>query len=116
MKNLPQIVKDSWRDITAFLLIGIFLSIGVEYLIRLSAIMDVTGAASFIALLQGFTKFAGANLCAWLLGANVAFPYISRWARSDFNATWRTMEGFRKVQCFLAVAIGELLMAAICFA
>jgi hypothetical protein len=116
MKNLLKLIQDGWRDIATFLVIGICLSVAVEYLISLTTVMEVTGAGSFIALLQGFTKFAGANLCAWFFGVNIAFPFMSQWGRFNFNDTWGKLSDEAKIKCFLIMAVGELLMSAICFA
>lgn len=115
MEYLKILLKESWRDIVSFLIIGIILSAAIEFLIKITTAFDIIGGSLFISLLQGFVKFAGANLCLWFLGMGIAFPFVTKWIHSDFNKTWNEISGFQRLYCFVGIFIGEAIMAAICF-
>jgi hypothetical protein len=116
-------LQTNWRDICAFLVISIFACAALDLLTQWSARMDesghdIPGLATFISLLTGFCRFAGANLCAWLLGIAVAWPVLNRWSNNSdlYLATWHGLEREHKMWIYVAVSCAELIGACICFA
>ena len=112
-------LKTNWRDLLAFLGIGIAFSVLADLVINLTVRFGGTlpGLAHFTNLLQGFATFVGANLCAWLIGVGVAWPTINRWShdQASFNDAWEKMIPPERLWVFVVIAIGELVAAALCF-
>ena len=118
--NIITTIKANARDLLAFVLIGLGIaSLGgcIDYL----AVRALDGG--FLALvlptisnyLQGFSRFIGASLTAtflWML----LWPTVSSHANKDFNADFKALGFHHKLAVYLALVIGALIAAAICFA
>lgn len=118
-----QLLRSNFRDILAFLVISIICCVLLDLLTDWSVSQDlagrsIPGLALFISLLLGFSRFAAANLCAWLLGVAVGWPTINRWGSNQdtFLHAWNSLHTGQRLNLFIAVAGIELLAAAIIFA
>ncbi len=117
--NIIKTLKSNWRDLVAFVLIGLgFACVG--------GILDYVSNwgkdGGFLALvlptlsnyIQGFSKFIGASLTAtfvWML----LWPKVSNSANTTFNDTFETLSAEKRLVIYLALVAVALIAAAICF-
>lgn len=120
--NLLKTLRSNLRDIVAFLLLSIAFCMAQDLLTQWSAKQDladksIPGLAVFISLMVGFSRFAAANLCAWLFGMAVAWPLINKWGNDqwNFSSGWDSLGMRGRFITFCALASVEILTAAICF-
>ncbi len=105
----------NWRDIVAFLLIGIGLVI-------LSGVIDyVSGWLGFKLILpaisnylQGFSRFVGANLAASVIGVAL-WPTINRFGNHSFKDGWEAIPLQGQCLVYIGLFVAESIVAAICF-
>lgn len=134
--NTPmfQTLRTNLRILFAFLAIAIAFSVAADVVTRLSAIDGAPpGLSNVVAMLTGFSNFVGAHACAWLIGLPFGWPTLNRYgnpverwkdgltpgmqasARESFDTGWAGVTPRARFYVFVAVAIGELIAAAICF-
>lgn len=117
--NIISTIKSNWRDLVAFVLIGLgFACLGgvLDYL------TTWVGKEGFFALvlptisnyIQGFSKFIGASLSAtfmWML----LWPKVSTSANTSFNDTFVNLPAEKRLVIYLSLVGVALIAAAICF-
>ncbi len=119
MKFLANIFRNlsvNWRDIFCAVIAMLLFSFLADVVVRWSADDDgATWMVNLVAMLQGFVRFAGANLCLWLLGMAVAYPTVNAWSHTRFDEVFRTLEPKEKFHALLVLIGIQGIMAAICF-
>lgn len=117
--NVITTIKANWRDLVAFLLVGLgFASVGGV----LDYISNWGDDGGFLALvlptisnyIQGFSKFVGASLTATLLWM-LFWPKVSSTENESFDSQFEGLNPAQKVAVYLSLIIGALIAAAICF-
>ena len=117
--NITKTLRSNWRDLVAFVFIGIgFACVG--------GILDYVSNwgkdGGFLALvlptlsnyIQGFSKFIGASLTAtfvWML----LWPKVSESANTSFNDTFVSLPAEKRLIIYLSLVAVALIAAAICF-
>ena len=120
MKNALSTIRANWRDILAFILIGLgFACVGgmLDYIAAWGA------DGGFLALviptvsnyIQGFSRFIGASITATLLWM-LLWPRVSSSANKSFDETFKTLMPQEQLWIYHVLILGGLIAAAICFA
>jgi len=119
MNSFLKTLHTNWRDITAFILIGLGLAVLGGLIDYVSALF---GKSRFILLvlptisnyLQGFSKFIGASLTAtfvWML----LWPTVNSFGNHEFQDGWAALTLQQKFATYIALIIAALIAAALCF-
>jgi hypothetical protein len=110
-----QTLKTNWRDILAFLVIGVGFAVLADLVIYWATKSGNTlGLASLINYLQGFSRYVAAHLAAAMLGV-VLWPTINRFGNDSFSAGWKALDIETKTKIYIGFFWVEGLIAAICF-
>lgn len=119
MNSLLKTIATNWRDLLAFVIIGLGISI-------LGGVIDYFSALfsgnKFLLLvlptisnyLQGFSKFIGASITAtfvWML----LWPTINQFGNHSFQEGWDSLGLRGKFITYVAIIGVALIAAAICF-
>jgi hypothetical protein len=120
MKNAFGTIRANWRDLLAFVLVGLgFACVG--------GVLDYLAAwgkdGGFLALviptisnyIQGFSRFIGASITATLLWM-LLWPRVSSTANKSFDTAFDALPANHQLAVYLALILGGLIAAAICFA
>jgi len=117
--NIISTIKANWRDILAFILVGLGIAC-------IGGVLDYIAAwgadGGFLALviptisnyIQGFSRFIGASITATLLWM-LLWPRVSSTANKSFNTAFEALPANHQLVVYLALIIGGLIAAAICF-
>lgn len=117
--NWLKTLRTNWRDLVAFLVLGLGLSsmggltdyyaarFGDNELVRL-----VTPSISNY--LQGFAKFIGACIAASTLWM-ILWPTVSKFGNHAFEIAWRSLTSAQQFFTYLGLIGVALIAAAICF-
>jgi hypothetical protein len=119
MKNTLSTIKANWRDILAFVLIGLGFACAGGILDYFAAWGSEKG---FLALviptisnyIQGFSRFIGASITASLLWM-LLWPLVSSNANKNFDTLFAALPGNHQLFVYIALILGGLISAAICF-
>lgn len=65
--------------------------------------------------MKGLSLFAGANISAWIV-LNTAWPVLRDYENEDFKSGWESLFPWQKCLVYIFVAVGQGIMAALCFA
>ena len=118
--NTIKTLKANWRDLLAFIIVGLGLA-------AIGGVLDYFSnrvlAGGFWHLLlpsianyvQGFSKFIGASITAtvfWMF----LWPHVSADANANFNETFKAMTPENRLTVYLCLMLGALLAASHCFA
>ncbi len=105
----------NWRDITAFLLIGLGLVVVSGFIDYVSAWLGFQLVLPAVSnYLQGFSRFVGANLAASVIGMAL-WPTVNRFANESFADAWRSLTQAQHIAAYLGLFAVETIAAAICF-
>jgi hypothetical protein len=117
--NLLSTLKTNWRDLLAFIIIGLGLAC-LGGLIDYVSARVLEGGFWHLVLptisnyLQGFSKFIGASVSATLLWM-LLWPTVSSDANENFNEIFKQQSLAERMNIYLMLVLGALIAAAICF-
>ena len=110
-----QTLKTNWRDLVAFLALGlglVALAGGIDFLAGL------LGGNVFLPYLsnylQGIARFVGATFAVSFLGI-AAWPTINRYANHSFSEGWEAMPPWGKFVVYVALFAALHISASISF-
>lgn len=113
-------LKTNWRDILAFLLLGVGLAaVGgtVDYVNARYGALNEWSALMLPSLsnyFQGFSKFVGAVVTASIFYM-FTWPAINKFSNAGFATAWRNLDSEKKLYVYVALMAVALLAASICF-
>jgi hypothetical protein len=110
-------IADNWRELAAFLVIGLGFSVTADFLVGVTAGAGwaMNSIATLTNYLQGFSRFTAVCLCASVLGMTF-WPTVARFAEVNFKKVY--LEDFtpkEKILVFMGVVAVFLIAAALCF-
>lgn len=109
-------IKTNWRDIVVCLGLTLGLALAADVLERVAITNEgQVWLANVVISLRGLAAFAGANLAAFFMLA-VAWPTINAFSNDSFNLGWNSLSHKEHFYVFVAVALGYIVSASICFA
>ena len=120
MKNaFFRTLKTNWRDLAAFILLGIGLATAGGVIDYTAGRFADSGIARLILpplanYLQGFSRFIGASFCAtfvWML----LWPTVNHFGNSSFTAGWNAMTIRGQFFTYIGLIAVALIAAAVCF-
>jgi hypothetical protein len=114
--NVLKTIKTNWRDVVIGIALTLGLALGADVLERIATTDDgKVWLTNVVTSLRGLAAFAGANLAAFFMIA-VAWPTLNQYSNDSFSFGWNSLSNSQRFLAFLAVAIGYLMAAALCFA
>lgn len=107
-------IKGNWRDVLSALIFLVLTSIITDWFLSFTRDGEATWLTNTVVLMQGFMRFATANVCAWLFGVCLAWPTLNKFM-PKFSSHFESCSAAIKCSVFAAVACAELVAASICF-
>jgi hypothetical protein len=112
-------LRSNWRDLIAFIIIGIGLACAGGAIDYAAGRYADVGIARLILpplanYLQGFSRFVGASFSAtflWML----LWPTVSRFGNDSFSDAWKSLSIQQHLLVYFALISVALIAAAICF-
>ena len=114
--NIIKTIKTNWRDIVVGIALTLGLALAADVLERMATLDDgKVWLTNVVISLRGLAAFAGANLAAFFMIA-VAWPTLNQYSNDSFSFGWNSLTNQQRFLVLIAVAIGYLIAAALCFA
>lgn len=118
-KSFIDTLKTNWRDLAAFVVIGLTFACSSGILDWVATYYSESKFASLILpglanYLKGFANFTGAAVTSTLLWM-WAWPTINKFGNYSFSAAWESLKPEQQFATYIALILGALISAAICF-
>lgn len=114
--QILKTIQTNWRDIVIGFALTLGLALAADTLERIATTDDgKVWLTNVVTSLRGLSSLAGASLAAFFMLA-VAWPTLNQYNNDSFSFGWNSLTNQQRFLVLIAVTIGYLIAAALCFA